>query len=153
MTCRALSFLILPLAMLPAAADEIDFNRDIRPILTSHCTACHGGVKEADGISFVFREKALAAGKSGNRTLIPGDPDASELIKRVTSTDPDVVMPQPEHGPQLPASEITKLRQWIKEGAKWQEHWAFVKPVATPPPPVHQAKWPTGRKSPSTNSS
>jgi hypothetical protein len=141
MTRRALSFLILPIAMLPAAADEIDFNRDIRPILTSHCTACHGGVKEAGGISFVFREKALAAGESGNRTLIPGDPDASELIKRVTSTDPDVIMPQPEHGPRLPASEIAKLRQWIKEGAKWQEHWAFVKPIATPPPPVHQANW------------
>jgi hypothetical protein len=142
MTRRALPFLILALAMLPAAANEIDFNRDIRPILTSHCTACHGGVKEAGGISFVFREKALAAGESGNRTLIPGDPDASELIKRVTSADPDVIMPQPEHGPRLPASEIAKLRQWIKEGAKWQEHWAFVKPVATPPPPVYQADWP-----------
>jgi hypothetical protein len=128
--------------MLPAAADEIDFNRDIRPILTSHCTACHGGVKEAGGISFVFREKALAAGESGMRTIIPGNPDASELIKRITSTDPDVVMPQPEHGPPLPASEIAKLHLWIKQGAKWQEHWAFGKPVAVSPPAVKLSNWP-----------
>ncbi len=134
--------LFLIAAALPTAASEIDFNRDIRPILTSHCTACHGGVKEAGGISFVFREKALAAGESGNRTLIPGHPDDSELIKRVTSKDPDLVMPQPDHGPPLPASEIAKLRQWIKEGAPWQEHWAFVKPVANPSPTVRQTDWP-----------
>jgi hypothetical protein len=125
-----------------ASAVEIDFNRDIRPILTSQCIACHGGVKEAGGISFVFREKALAAGKSGERTIIPGDPDGSELIKRVTSKDPDMVMPQPDHGPPLPASDVAKLRQWIQEGAQWREHWAFVKPVAVSPPAVKRSDWP-----------
>lgn len=135
------SILLYLMWLLPAAADEIDFNRDIRPILTHHCTACHGGVKEAGGISFVFRDKALAVGESGNRTIIPGDPDASELIARVTSTDPDVVMPQPVHGPPLPASDVQKLRQWIKEGAKWQEHWAFVKPVDHPLPAVRDTAW------------
>jgi hypothetical protein len=134
--------IIAGFAALHAVADEIDFNRDIRPILTSHCTACHGGVKEAGGISFVFREKALAAGDSGKRTLIPGDPDGSELIKRVTSKDPDLVMPQPDHGPRLPESDVTQLRQWIREGAKWQEHWAFVKPLALSPPAVKRHDWP-----------
>jgi hypothetical protein len=127
---------------IPASAREIDFNRDIRPILTSHCTACHGGVKEAGGISFVFREKALAAGDSGNPTIIPGDPDGSELMKRVTSQDPDTVMPQPEHGPPLAAADVDKLHQWIRQGAKWQEHWAFVQPAATTPPPVRKTAWP-----------
>lgn len=130
------------LATLPAMAGGIDFNRDIRPILTSHCTACHGGVKEAGGISFVFRDKALATGDSGKRTIIPGDPDGSELMRRVTSRDPDMVMPQPEHGPPLPEAEVAKLRQWLQEGAKWQEHWAFVKPVAHPLPSVRKTDWP-----------
>ncbi|MFM7183085.1 MAG: PSD1 and planctomycete cytochrome C domain-containing protein [Verrucomicrobiales bacterium] len=133
---------LLSLAALPAMADGIDFNRDIRPILTSHCTACHGGVKEAGGISFVFQEKALATGDSGKRTIVAGDPDASELMRRVTSRDPELVMPQPEHGPPLPEEEVRKLRQWIQEGAKWNEHWAFVKPVLVPPPGVRQGDWP-----------
>jgi hypothetical protein len=130
------------LAAHSAAAEGIDFNRDIRPIFTVHCTACHGGVKEAGGISFVFREKALAAGESGNRTIIPGDPEGSELIRRVTSNDPDLVMPQPDHGPPLPEADVARLRQWIKEGAEWREHWAFVKPAAVPAPDVKQKDWP-----------
>jgi len=129
-------------ASCPALAGEIQFNRDIRPILTHHCTACHGGVMEAGGISFVFREKALAKGKSGLATIVPGDPDASELMARITSTDPDIVMPQPDHGPPLPQADVEKLRQWIQQGAEWQEHWAFVKPVAVPPPTVSQRDWP-----------
>jgi len=139
---RALSILFTILATLPVAAGEIDFNRDIRPILTHHCTACHGGVKEAGGISFVFREKALAKGRSGLPTIVPGEPGASELIARITSTDPDVVMPQPDHGPPLPPADVEKLRQWIQEGAHWQEHWAFVHPVDHPPPAVANNAWP-----------
>jgi hypothetical protein len=123
-------------------AEEIQFNRDIRPILTTQCTACHGGVKEAGGISFVFREKALAEGESGHRTIVPGKPEESEMMKRITSTDPDDIMPQPEHGPALPAADIEKLRQWIAEGAKWEEHWAFEKPRAHVPPTVQKNDWP-----------
>ncbi|MCU0795481.1 MAG: PSD1 and planctomycete cytochrome C domain-containing protein [Akkermansiaceae bacterium] len=133
------------LACLPCIAEEIDFNRDIRPLLTTQCTACHGGVKEAGGISFVFREKALAIGESGNPTIVPGKPEESELMRRVTSTDPDMVMPQPVHGPPLKEKEVAKLRQWIQEGAKWEEHWAFEMPVDTPPPAVKDKAWPRNR--------
>ncbi|MFM2221077.1 MAG: hypothetical protein RLZZ553_825 [Verrucomicrobiota bacterium] len=122
-------------------AEQVSFNRDIRPILTSHCTACHGGVKEAGGISFVFREKALAIGESGNATIIPGKPEESELIKRVTSSDPDEIMPQPDHGPPLSAASIALLRQWILEGAKWEEHWAFEKPRKPSIPHVKNNSW------------
>lgn len=122
-------------------AEQVSFNRDIRPILTSHCTACHGGVKEAGGISFVFREKALAIGESGNATIIPGKPEESELIKRVTSTDPDEIMPQPDHGPPLSAKDVGTLRQWIREGAKWEEHWAFEKPRKPSLPVVKNDMW------------
>jgi hypothetical protein len=122
-------------------AEQVSFNRDIRPILTSHCTACHGGVKEAGGISFVFREKALAIGESGNATIIPGKPEESELIKRVTSADPDDIMPQPDHGPPLSAADVAILRQWIREGAKWEEHWAFEKPQKSSLPNVKNDSW------------
>jgi Planctomycete cytochrome C len=75
-------------------------------------------------VSFVFREEALGVGKSGRRTIVPGKPDASELIARVTSTDPAVRVPY--HAPPLPPQQIALLRRWIKEGANWEDHWAFV---------------------------
>lgn len=121
---------------------EIDFARDIRPILNANCTSCHGGVKEAGEVSFIYRELALGKGKSGKTVIVPGNPDASEMIARITSTDPDEIMPKPEHGPPLAKNQIATLRQWISEGAKWGEHWAFVAPRKSPPPSVRQADWP-----------
>ncbi len=118
-----------------------DFNRDIRPLFARHCTACHGGVKAAGRISFVHRDKALAVGKSGKTTIVPGDPEASELIRRVVSTDPDERMPQPEHGPALSEAEIATLRTWIAEGAPWSEHWSFVPPSDPPFPPIRTPGW------------
>lgn len=126
----------------PAAA-EIHFNRDIRPILTAHCTACHGGVKAAGQVSFVVREKALATGKSGERTIVPGLPDESELMRRVLSDDPDEVMPKPDHGPRLSAEAVATLRQWIQEGAVWSEHWSLVPPEPPAPPTLRDAAWVT----------
>ncbi|MFN0127604.1 MAG: PSD1 and planctomycete cytochrome C domain-containing protein [Verrucomicrobiales bacterium] len=123
------------------AAGEIVFNRDIRPIFTAHCTACHGGVKAAGSVSFVVREKALGTGQSGERTIVPGQPDLSELMRRVTSKDPDEVMPQPDHGPPLSGKDIATLRQWILEGAVWSEHWSLVPPVDPPAPVLRDASW------------
>jgi hypothetical protein len=132
---------LLLLLALPAAA-KIDFAKEVRPILNAHCTACHGGVKEAGEVSFIYRDKALGKGKSGNPIIVPGDPDASEMMVRILSTDPDEVMPKPEHGPPLPAHEVETLRQWIKEGAEWGEHWAFVAPQTHQPPAVKDTAWP-----------
>jgi hypothetical protein len=125
----------------PALA-KVDFAREVRPIFNAHCTACHGGVKEAGEVSFIYREKALGKGESGKPIIVPGDPDASEMILRVSSTDPDEVMPKPEHGPPLAAKEIETLRQWIKEGAEWGEHWSFVAPRPQQPPPLKDRTWP-----------
>ncbi len=69
--------------------NTVEFSRDIQPILNQNCVACHGGVRQKNGVSFIFREEALGIGKSGRRTIVPGNPDASELIARVTSTDPE----------------------------------------------------------------
>ena len=121
---------------------EIDFSRDIRPIINTHCIACHGGVKKESGVSFLFREEALATGKSGKKTVIPGDPEGSELLRRITTNDRDDLMPPPEHGAALPQKDIKFFRQWIKEGAKWGQHWSFEKPTRYETPDTKNSKWP-----------
>lgn len=126
------------------AGRPIDFNRDIRPIFNQNCTACHGGVKAEGGISFVFREQAMKAGESKKRTIVPGKPDESELIVRVTSPDEKIRMPRAEHGPRLTPAQIGLLRQWIAEGAPWAEHWAFIAPKNLPPPAVKTNAWARG---------
>src|SRR6202000_1029905 len=73
--------------------DEIEFSRDIRPILNQNCVACHGGVRQKTGVSFMFREEALGKGKSGRPTIVPGDPDASEFMARLTTTDAEARVP------------------------------------------------------------
>jgi hypothetical protein len=121
------------------SGDEVHFSRDIRPILNQNCMACHGGVRQKNGVSFLFRDDALGTGKSGKRTIVPGSPDESELIARVTSHDPEARMPY--HSAPLPAHEIELLRRWIKQGAKWEDHWAFVAPKPQVPPKVQHAGW------------
>jgi len=139
---RAKLLACLPLAVNFSTAENVEFNRDIRPILTKNCTACHGGVKEAGGVSFVFREKALAEAESGNAPIVPGKPEVSEMMRRIRSTDPDDVMPQPKHGPPLAKTEIALIEQWISQGAAWQEHWSFVPPSEPSMPVVVHKDWP-----------
>lgn len=122
--------------------ERVIFNRDIRPILTKHCTGCHGGVKEAGGVSFIYRDKAMAEGESGERPIVPGKPAESEMLRRIRSRDPDEVMPKPKHGPPLPASEIALIERWIAQGAEWQNHWAFVAPVESQISKVSNEAWP-----------
>jgi Protein of unknown function (DUF1553)/Protein of unknown function (DUF1549)/Planctomycete cytochrome C len=122
-----------------AAAQHVDFNRDIRPIFNQNCDSCHGGVKQQGAVSFIYREEALGKGKSGRPTVVPGKPNASELIARVTSRDPEMRMPY--HAPPLQPQQITLLKQWIKEGAHWEDYWAFVAPKPQPLPEVKQSGW------------
>jgi hypothetical protein len=119
--------------------DEVHFSRDIRPILNQNCMPCHGGVRQKNGVSFLFREEALGAGKSGKRTIVPGKPGESELIARVTSSDPEARMPY--HAPPLSAQQIELLRRWIKQGAKWEDHWAFIPPKPQTLPAVKHSEW------------
>ena len=119
--------------------DRVDFSRDIRPIFNQNCTACHGGVRQKNGVSFIYRAEAVGKGKSGRPVIVPGNPDASELMVRVTSNDPEVRMPY--HAPPLSPQQIALLRRWIKEGAQWEDHWAFVAPKPQPLPAVKRADW------------
>lgn len=125
-----------------AAAEPIDFARDIRPILNANCTGCHGGVQMNGGVSFIYRDLVLAEGKSGKATVIPGDPEGSELIVRITTDDLDDLMPQPDHGPRLSDKDVALIRQWIEEGATWSDHWSFEAPTRHEAPAVTQHEWP-----------
>jgi mono/diheme cytochrome c family protein len=121
------------------STDTVDFSRDIRPIFNQNCASCHGGVRQKAGVSFLFRSEALGKGKSGRPTIVPGDSDASELIRRIVSKDPDARMPY--HAPPLLPEQIALLRRWIKQGAQWSDYWAFVPPKPQPLPGVKQAGW------------
>lgn len=133
--------LTILLLVTPLFAD-VDFSRDVQPILNKNCIACHGGVKEAGEVSFIFRDQVLGKGKSGKIVVVPGKPEASEMIARVTTNDPDELMPQPKHGPRLSNGDVETLRKWIVEGAVWGEHWSFSAPVKHTPPSVKNNAWP-----------
>lgn len=112
--------------------DKVDFNTEVKPLLNKKCISCHGGVKKEGGFSVLFRSEALDTTDSGQPAIIPGHPDKSEMIRRLTTKDPEERMPY-NHDP-LSGEEITLLTRWIKEGAQWGDHWAYVavQPVAVP---------------------
>jgi hypothetical protein len=122
------------------ANDTVDFNNDIRPILNAHCLACHGGVRQSGGFSMLFPEEAFDETESGQPALIPGDPEASELMKRVMHHDPEMRMPL-EADP-LATEEIEKIRRWIEQGAEWDDHWAYIAPKPVALPAVRNQSWP-----------
>ena len=114
----------------PCRANGPDFARAVRPILSNRCFKCHG--PDADhqeaGLRLDDREAALGELDSGTRAIVPGHPDASEVIARITSTDPDLVMPPPHTKVTLTSEEKRILTEWIAAGAEYRTHWAFVKP-------------------------
>ena len=110
----------------------ISFNRDIRPILSNNCFACHGPDEKARETTFHFDTREGAFLEPG--IIEPGNAAKSVLVKRITSTDPDERMPPPDSGHQLTEGQIGLLRRWIDEGAKWDTHWAFTAPVRPTPP-------------------
>ncbi|MDR8389537.1 DUF1553 domain-containing protein [Aliifodinibius sp. S!AR15-10] len=114
--------------------EPADYNRDIKPILNKNCITCHGGVKKSGGFSMLFQEEAYSPNESGKRAIVPGSPEESEMIHRITHPDPDERMP-PEGDP-LPEEKIELLTRWIEQGANWGKHWAYQKPQPVTPPEV-----------------
>ena len=124
----------------------VSYNRDIRPILSDKCFACHGpdANKRKAGLRLDLQSEAYAElnKNKGHFAIIPGNPDKSELISRIESNDPSILMPLPEsHLTKLNHDEINLFRKWIKEGAKYEKHWAFVAPVKAPLPEVNNKSW------------
>ncbi|MFP6604211.1 MAG: DUF1549 domain-containing protein, partial [Pirellulaceae bacterium] len=125
-------------------AEPVDFSRDVRPILVSKCFACHGPDDEAREAELRLDTLSGAtAVHDGRQAVKPGKPAASELIRRITSQDPEVRMPPPVEGKRLAAEQIELLSRWIKEGADFQTHWAFLPPQRADLPVVTEdAAWP-----------
>jgi len=123
---------------------KIDFSREIRPILSDNCFKCHGpDEKERKAkLRLDLKEEALKPSKSGDYAIVPGDVARSKLIERITSKDPDEVMPPAKTGKKLTAQQIELFRRWIEEGAKFVSHWSFVKPERPALPAVKAATWP-----------
>ena len=121
----------------------VDFNRQIRPILSEHCFACHGpdeGKRKA-GLRLDRQEDAFLKLKSGQYALVAGKPESSTLVERILTKDPDEIMPPPQHGKPLSAAQIDLLQQWVRQGAAWQQHWSFIAPTAPELPRVQDGKW------------
>ena len=136
LSCMAM-FLLVPHLQ---AAERIDFNRDIRPLLSDNCFACHGpdaNHREAD-LRLDQRESLLDVERA---IVISENPDGSELLARIISDDPDLKMPPPGSGKELKAEEIQRIRDWIEQGAQWQEHWAFAPPMRSQLPAVEETSW------------
>ncbi|MBS0205603.1 MAG: PSD1 domain-containing protein [Planctomycetes bacterium] len=125
-----------------AAEPELSFNRDIRPILSANCFACHGfdsRQRKAD-LRLDLAEGAFAV-HDGQAAIKPGDLAASEVWRRLISDDPDVLMPPPSTRKKLTDDQKLTIRRWIEQGAKYQKHWAFELPLKAPIPANKNPGW------------
>jgi Protein of unknown function (DUF1553)/Protein of unknown function (DUF1549)/Planctomycete cytochrome C/Carbohydrate binding module (family 6) len=128
----ALLAIVIAVFTFSTRRQTIDFSTQVKPIFNKKCIICHGGVRQKAGFSLLFRSQALAKTESGKPAIIPGQPEKSELIRRITLKDPEDRMPYRHDA--LSKGEIDVLRNWIKQGAPWGEHWAYVpvQPTAVP---------------------
>lgn len=127
------------LAIAQSIGDDVQFLRDIQPILSEHCTQCHGvdAKKREGGLRLDTWEGMKQGGDSGDPAVVPNQPEASPLLQRIHSTDEGEVMPPPELQKPLSQPQKELLERWIREGAVFQQHWAFEKPQATSATPPH----------------
>jgi Protein of unknown function (DUF1553)/Protein of unknown function (DUF1549)/Concanavalin A-like lectin/glucanases superfamily/Planctomycete cytochrome C len=123
------------------SAEPVEYNRDIRPILSDRCYQCHGPDAARRKADLRLDEEAPAkAERDGVRAIVPGDLEASELYRRITAKDATERMPPAKSGKSLSSAEIEKLKRWISGGAKWQRHWSFIPPVRPEVPPVRERR-------------
>src|ERR1700722_16131662 len=118
------------------------FNRDIRPILADNCYSCHGPDKEKRKAGLrLYTKDGLFTAIKGDTPVVPGKPGQSDIYKRITSHDPDEVMPQSKTGKTLSDQQVALVKRWIEQGAKYEGHWAFNPLVRPAVPSVKHAKW------------
>jgi len=123
------------------------FSRDIKGILSNRCLRCHGPDAASrhgggEGGLRLDTFEGATADLGGHAAIVPGRPEASEIIARITSDDPDVMMPPPDAGDRLPAKQVELLKRWVSAGATYEPHWAYVTPKRPAVPAVKNAAWP-----------
>lgn len=135
--------LLIGIAALSFGQDKVRFSRDILPILSDNCFACHGPDqnKRQSGLRLDVREDALKPAESGDTAIVPGQIDKSQLVQRIFSEDADVMMPPPDSHKKLTPAQKELLRRWVAEGANYERHWAFVAPAKPDVPAVGDASW------------
>src|SRR5580692_11061299 len=155
---RTAPFVVIAVALLAAVAgcrathsgisksrEHLDFNQDVQPILASNCFACHGPDPEMRkaNLRLDLEESAFKKRPGKPDAIVPGRPEASELIRRIESKDPHYLMPQSAQNEAKPMKpeEIAILKRWVAEGAHYRPHWAFEKPVRAAVPQVQAAGW------------
>ncbi len=142
--CSAIALCVAGGGKVFAAKDPaLSYNKDIRPILADNCFNCHGqdSGSRKSALRLDVRDEALKGGKSGKPAIIPGKPEASEMISRITAHDPDDAMPPASSGKTLTSTQVAALKKWIADGAAYQPHWAFIAPTR-PGLPQNRAKHP-----------
>ncbi|NOY42366.1 MAG: DUF1553 domain-containing protein [Planctomycetes bacterium] len=146
-TARSIGFVLLSLGIatssLAVTAQPIDFNRQIRPILSNNCLICHGP-DEAERASELRLDSQDSSriDLGGYAAIVPGDSQASEIVARLISDDDDLRMPPPGKGRQLTTEEVKVIRKWIDQGAAYATHWSYENPTRPPLPSVNQPEWP-----------
>ncbi|MCP4505201.1 MAG: hypothetical protein GY826_02260, partial [Fuerstiella sp.] len=122
----ALAMIVLTPGLLHAD-QPVDFNRDIRPILSARCFACHGTDEKAReaGLRLDISDGATSPLDSGDTAVIPGDSGGSALIARVATDDSDLIMPPGDEEDPLSPKEVERLRRWVDQGAVWMQHWSY----------------------------
>jgi len=144
---RSLLFLLPFAAVAAPAPATIDFNRDIRPILSDKCFRCHGPDEQdrkggQNGLRLDTRAGALEDLGGGGFAIVPGKPEKSELLDRILTEDAEEIMPPRKTGKGLAKAEIELIRRWIAEGAHYAQHWSYEAPRRVEPPAVKDAAWP-----------
>ena len=131
MRIAAFALALFLLLAAPLSAQIVEFNRDIRPILSDKCFTCHGPDKARRLTKLRFDIEADAKQDLGGRfAIFPGDAAKSEMIRRITAADPARRMPPVASGRTLTDREIQLIQRWIEQGAKWENHWSFIAPRA-----------------------
>jgi hypothetical protein len=126
-----------------ALPEQVDFNFDIKPILSDRCYNCHGPDEEnrQGGFRFDMRESATGEADSGMRPIVPGNVEASEILARLTTDDPSLRMPPEDSKLKVTEEEVALIRRWIEQGAPWKEHWSFLPLTTAKQPAVQDPSW------------
>ena len=139
--CAVLFILGLLWAPLSAEDRRVDYNRDIRPLLSNTCYKCHGPdeAERKAGLRLDLKDEAFKTLESGTAALVSGKLDESELYRRLVTADESEKMPPKSSGKTLTAEQIALFKAWIEQGAEWREHWSFVTPTRPVFPQVSDA--------------
>ncbi len=139
----AASLVLAHFASFQAAAAKVDFNQEIRPLLSANCFFCHGpDEKKREAQLRLDIEEGLFAERKGGAAVVKGKPDASPLFQRLIVSNHDDLMPPPETNKKLTPVEIETIRRWIEEGAEFSGHWAYLPPKRSPLPAIKNTDWP-----------